>query len=333
MRSTICAVIFLALLVGDLAGAATKYVIKDLGVLSGDNSSSAYAINGKGQIIGSSSFVKMPLTELPPSRVFLWEDGRMTEIKWLSKAADFIGADINDSGAVLIYQFAESFVVQKGKATKIKPPGGSLRDMTAYEINNRGEVVGVCRGGGKVERPFLWKNGVSEALEMPSDLGRVDWMLINDKGQIAATVEKADKGKQIVQWEDGKMKVLADTSGSYHAADLADDGTIVGRLAMSYRSGAFAWRNGVFKDLRAPEGLKSGGANCINSKGTIAGVCYTEKGKYLPVVWDKDGVPTVLPTLRGGDCLVADMNDGGVIVGAAEDAPTEYHAVMWTPVK
>src|SRR3954453_8757897 len=49
----------------------TRWTMKDLGTLRGDESSEAVAINGRGEIIGNSYTHGAP----HPSRAFLWRDG------------------------------------------------------------------------------------------------------------------------------------------------------------------------------------------------------------------------------------------------------------------
>lgn len=333
MKRTVCAVVLLTLLACNLAGAATKYVIKDLGILPGTKDSIADAINNKGQIVGTSQILSWAADgKTPVSHAFLWQNGRMTEITIPGKDQDILFTDISDSGRILIGTNSNSFIVQGVMAKKIEGlPGYPI--VVAAAINNRGDVVGRCENAKGLTVPFIRRNGIMKALPTPPESHNVYGMALNERGQAAGTVEEFETATFCLLWEDGKMRSLGGAAHFSIVADISEDGTIVGEHYSEGDDQAFVLRNGRQTFLKAPKGLRPDSAQCINSKGVIAGACTTEKQERQAVAWDSDGVPHLLASLGGTESWANDINDAGVIVGVSEDKDGNYRAVMWTPVK
>jgi uncharacterized membrane protein len=187
--------------------------------------------------------------------------------------------------------------------------------------------------GGGYAIPFLRHNGITKALPVPSGCDDLEHVALNEKGQAVAIVGDTGQWEHCLLWENGKMRVLEGGQAMRFARDMSEDGTIVGEAHASLGNQAIVLRDGRCANLRAPKGLLSDSASCINSKGVIAGTCETERFDARPVVWDAQGVPTELPTLGGTNCAIGDINDAGVIVGVSEDTEWRNHAVMWTPAK
>jgi probable HAF family extracellular repeat protein len=104
--------------------------MQDLGVLPGDASSAAQAINNKGQVLGNSC------DQSGNCRVFLWQDGVMTDFNTLLQHNSSLYAinagDINDRGEVNGWAFDQSN--GETNAFLATPKQGDLRTMQVESI-------------------------------------------------------------------------------------------------------------------------------------------------------------------------------------------------------
>lgn len=340
MRRLVCAVIFLTLILASLAGAATKYVIKDLGVLPGDDSSSASAINNKGQVVGVSWSEKDTSNDgVYADHPFIWDNGRLTRItalkgnEWLSEVY------INDDGTILVQDGTEAYIV-RGDSVKKVEHSDSYYVVQAYAIDSRGAVLGDFFNIDGSSRCCFWESGMLNELYKFSGVGQTYTPAANDKGQVVWTSESPNGRTRVSLWENGKVQILKDVPKSCITTGISADGTIVGFISegeglVKIPQKPFVWRSGAVEYLEPPKGLKGGSAECINKSGTIGGWCEMKTGdeSMRAVVWDKDGTPTELPRLGGTDSEARDINDAGVIIGWATDKKDKEHAVLWTPVK
>jgi probable HAF family extracellular repeat protein len=64
-------------------------------------------------------------------------------------------------------------------------PGGNY--SAAFDINNRGQVVGVSNTGSGVYRPFLWDGGTMTELPLLPGAEQGAALRITDRGQIIGT--------------------------------------------------------------------------------------------------------------------------------------------------
>jgi probable HAF family extracellular repeat protein len=86
----------LALLIG-AQPASAQLSITDLGTLPGGDSSVAFGINNRGQVVGSSTAASGEFRD----HAFVWENGKMTDLGTLPGAGDSVAFDINDRGQVV----------------------------------------------------------------------------------------------------------------------------------------------------------------------------------------------------------------------------------------
>ncbi len=167
----------------------------DLGSLN-DHSS---LLNNKGQIVGS-------LTKSNDNlRAFLWDSTTgMQELGVLGTRTDglsaSVGNGINDNsqvvGASTTNNSDEGHACLWDSTTETQDLGvlGTFDGETfseAYDINNKGQVVGISTSSKGKYRPFLWENGLMSDLNnlIDPDSG---WVLyeanaINDLGQIVGS--------------------------------------------------------------------------------------------------------------------------------------------------
>jgi probable HAF family extracellular repeat protein len=151
---------------GGATQAEARWVITDLGTLGGNNSR-AVAINGRGQVIGSSR------TRSDADHAVLWENGKMRDLGTFGGPGSEPTA-INDKGQVIGSADTEvmgnegnhpdyiphAFIWQSGKMRDLGTLGGSGRSSVsgsgAWGVNERGQVVGLLgRSPARGERRHL----------------------------------------------------------------------------------------------------------------------------------------------------------------------------------
>ncbi len=160
----------------------------DLGTLPGDLRSSGGAINGGGQVVGSSASAS-------GSRVFLWQ--RDTGMVDLGLPVVFSsGSAISENGLV-----AGSFRTETGETRPFLYRDGEMVDLgtlpddesaQALGVNSLGQVVGITGSSSARRHAFLWQEGVG-LLDLndliPSNSGweLIEARAINDAGQIVGS--------------------------------------------------------------------------------------------------------------------------------------------------
>lgn len=255
------------------AQAATFYTVTELGFSPSD-------INNRGQVVGNT---------------LLWESGKGTT------HLGFRATAINDSGQVV------------GGRYLWDPSTGvtDLGDLTAYDINNLGQVVGSIRavrsadlGYGDVEEvkethPFVWDShsGVT-------DLGL------------------------IVTWLGGNYPPLWYVYEDHsYATSINDYGQIVGNTTAFYADatmpflvgGSLGSRPGQSFWSPQPGGYSRMYGNDINNLGQVVGCRSTRDALCAAYIWDTEfidlGPP---PGYQQGDYDYSDavgINDSGQVVG------------------
>ncbi len=123
----------------------------DLGVLPGEEESSATAINGAGQVVGSSGRVD-PETYAVASRSFLYANG--VRIPLPVPSVQSTALDLNDHGVIVGTMRAaggrsrhHAYVFADGVVTNLNgliPVAGAFHLEYAYGINNAGQIAGVA---------------------------------------------------------------------------------------------------------------------------------------------------------------------------------------------
>jgi probable HAF family extracellular repeat protein len=170
----------------------------DLGTLGGHApfgiDSIAYAINDRGQIVGTA------LPPEPPLHAFLWEEGVMQDLGTLggnSEATQAFG--INNSGAVVgvsqtLSEEMHAFVWRNGVMQDLGTLGGD--SSYAYAINRAGQIVGGSRTSTSPQfnagHAFIWERGriidLNEVVtNLPADVVLEVARAINDDGSIVGT--------------------------------------------------------------------------------------------------------------------------------------------------
>jgi probable HAF family extracellular repeat protein len=156
----------------------------------GGPSSSAAAINDRGQIVGSADTKVRDKDGAPLSHAALWEKGRVTDLGTLGGPTSE-ALDINDRGQIVGKadtkakgEFGDpiwhAFLWEKGKMTDLGPLFNE-----AKAINDRGQIVGHC----DFPKPFrddacLWENGKLTDLGTLPRMPDSSAFALNNSGQI-----------------------------------------------------------------------------------------------------------------------------------------------------
>lgn len=293
--------------------------MRDLGVLPGGYRSEALAVNGRGQVVGTSNVADRT------SHAFLWQDDAMID---LGAAPGVIG--INERGQVVIPAWRHSVMWDKGVSRRLP--------LMAWALNDPGHVAGAIRLSNGGHHAAVWSKGRLRDL---GTLGGIqsEAVAINNRGLIVGTSETKSGASHGFLWRNGKMIDLGTLggrasevwSGLTDGAPINERGQVVGvSQTKSAAWHAFLWQNGTMADLgiAVPElGLST--IYAINERGQV--LVSTDKNSFF---WDK-GKPTRLGTL-GGRCTEPEgLNDLGDIVGASCLPPATPklqgtpHAFIW----
>ncbi|MBU1086084.1 MAG: immunoglobulin domain-containing protein [Candidatus Omnitrophica bacterium] len=181
-----------------------------------------------------------------------------------------------------------------------------VRDLGAWEpkdINNNGQIV-----GSENSKPVFWNNGIKTII---SDLEGVAYA-INEIGQVAGTIglntSDEEDGQKAFQWESGTLTFLDLSPGDSYAADINDNGWILG--GNNYEIGFWVNKYSPFQMVWPGSAEDRYYAVAINNLGDILGsVVHRTYNSFTfgPVVWGQD-----LPSIDNYSLL--HINDNKQIV-------------------
>jgi probable HAF family extracellular repeat protein len=311
---------------GIAAQASTQtYSITDLGTLGGF-STTAYGINGNGQIVGK-SLVKLTSgkTYHYTYHAFLYSAGTMTDLGTLG-GDDSEARAINKYGDVVGFSNLcagcspyHAFLYHNGHMTDLGTLGGSCSN--AYGMNDLGEVVGeACTTTSQVA--FLYSGGTMTDLGGPYSGASG----INNSHQVVG-----GSGSHAVLWSNGTMTDLGTLGGSYSAAYAINNvGQIVGDASPPKSSvHAFLYSGGKMKDLGVF--YDSSVAEAINTFGVVVG--ESDNHAFLYTGGKLQDLNTLIPSGSGWLLTEATgINDTGQIVCNAINTNGYTHALLLNPI-
>jgi probable HAF family extracellular repeat protein len=277
--------------------------------LPGFQSSSANAVNDRGQVVGGS------WTPFGNGHAFLWQRGELTDLGAFQPGDYSDAADINERGDVVGrsavgYNF-HATLWRDGQLVDLGTLNGTRSEATA--INNRGQIVGAWSTDDGVSHGFLWEHGQMRDLGLPAFYVPVD---INDRGVVlVATLLQPQGG---VLWRDG---VLAEIEAS-GVRQLNNRGEVIGVRELapggSVQQQAFLWRGGSATVLPTLPGVTRTWAYAINDRGDIVG--NTIDDQVVPydlhvVMWRGGRLIDLTRTGVPGDVSVIGVSNNGVLAG------------------
>jgi probable HAF family extracellular repeat protein len=268
---------------GDAASHAFLWrhgIMTDLGTLPGGVNSRANAINGTGEIVGSSDALTpslSPAGDVVAPQAFLYSRGKLTDIdpdSHLSYTPGSWAYGINDAGQVVgdvLAPSADSLAfLYSGGVFGTLPLSGM--EPQARGINRRGEIV----GSSWVDQapPFLFAGGVQASLG--SAPGQAE--AINATGAIVGELKTPGGSSHAFLSVAGALTDLGTLGGPTSRANALDgSGRVVGTADVAGGAAhAFLYRHGAMVDLddliSPASGWSLENATGINASGEIVGV-------------------------------------------------------------
>jgi probable HAF family extracellular repeat protein len=361
----ITAMTFFAALAAPLRLVAQKqirYSVTDLGTLGG-RFSIAEAINNKGWVDGSAN-----LPGDAQQHATLWVHGLKIDLGTLGGPNSLALIGPNNRGQVVgqaetsapdpnkknfcsffTENICRAFLWHNGVMRDLGTLGGN--NSTAYDINNRGQVVGAaentttdttCTTYQFQFKPAVWEEEEHEIRELPTFSGDPDGLIqvINDHGQAVGSSGKCNNiAAHALLWQDGTVTDLGSLGGTMYSVAfyINNRGQVVGTsdLPGDTTHHAFLWQNEAMADLGTLDFYSA--ALAVNEEGLIVGISCDQIGSCRALVW-KNGVITDLNTLiPAGSPLhlffAGGVNSRGQIVGGAINNNTgQFHAFLATPI-
>jgi probable HAF family extracellular repeat protein len=165
----------------------------------GDPDSAATAINDRGLVIGISGLCSNAVGGESAKHALLWENGHPINLGNLGAEAWNTPVSLNNQGQVIgfannVEGNAQAFLwTEVSRKMRALPFIGNDNSSAAYDINEKGQIVGISNGGTEPygARAFLYENGMMMDLnglvQGDSSLYLFLAQGINDRGEIVGT--------------------------------------------------------------------------------------------------------------------------------------------------
>jgi probable HAF family extracellular repeat protein len=345
MKRSGLSLLFVALLLcaSAVQGVAQLYNVADLGTLSGNSVSNAYALNNAGEAVGTASSPTAAIA-------VMFSGGKTTSISTLgsdvsvatamSGAAEIAGYNIFDSNPTSGFQ---AFLYSNGRMTNINSASLFPAGTAAWGINNAGQVVGTGYLSSSNFHAFLYSDGKMIDLG-PKNAYQASAVAINNAGQVVGGYYLASGKAGEFLYSNGKMITLPVPAGfsAVSAFAINDNGEIAGAIYPTSGAPAHAasYRNGDWVDLGAITGALASTAKAINISGQIVGTAVFRQtqyhppkpGKHVPFIATANGLVdlnTLIPPGTGFTLTDAvGINDSGQILCDANNTGGSEHAVL-----
>ena len=327
-------------------GIAQTYTVTDLGTLSGNRVSKAYALNNPGVAAGTSSSPTAAIA-------VMFSGGKATSISTLQGSVS-VATAINGSGQIVGWNSFNSnpnfdpqaFLYSTGSMKNINSPSLFPSGTEAWGINNFGAVVGTGYLTASNFHAFLYSGGQMKDIGPPGAY-QASAVAINTSGQIVGGYSLTSGAAGEFLYSNGQMSTLPVPVGSNGVGAFAinDNGVIAGAVYFSSGAPAHAARfsNGVWTDLGAIPGAGSSTAKAINIAGQIVGTAIfaqtqyhpPKPGKHVPFISTTSGLVDLNTLIPAGTGFIltdaVGINDSGQILCDANNAGGNEHAVLLTP--
>ena len=249
-------------------------VITDIGALPGTYSSSPFAVNNRGEVVGAA------MNTIPDSnsmfgsgyqtRAFYWKDGVMQDLGTLGTGTDALAGLINERGQVVGVSYTNaipsavcaqggSYLLTTGsfiwdKKNGMKDLGGFGGTCTlASDINNRGQIVGgSALPGDSIFHPFVWDAETGMTTLGTPDGGYGGAGALNENGDVVGSAADNSSVVHALLWRK--------RGGKWRMTDL---GTFAGGCPFASSVNASAQVVG-FDSCAGLPFLSEGGANIVD---------------------------------------------------------------------
>jgi len=269
-----------------------------LGTIEGSNQSAAFAVNGRGQVVGG-ALLTLPDPFSPfgfELRAFQWQDGVMENLGTLG-GPESVAYFVNKSDQIVGTSYTDS-VANPGTGLPTQDPflweNGTMLDLgglggtfgTPNYFDDQGRIVGGSNlVGDLTEHAFLWtkSEGMQDLGTLGGNFSQANWM--NRAGEIVGISNKQDNQAVFaVLWSGGTLISLGTVPGDAcsDAYSINSKTQVVGVLAETGSfsdtdRGAFVWEEGHMIDLNTflPKGAylqQLTDADNINDRGEIVGL-------------------------------------------------------------
>lgn len=203
----------------------------------------------------------------------------------------------------------------EGAVQYIVTPLG-VPNSQVYQINQTGQVVGYVTAADGSEQGFVWTAG--QMAMLPTLVGNSRARALNDHSQIVggASAASGSADPRAVLWQSGAIQDLTTLGGPKLTVSYGINNA--GQILVGTGTSGYLWEDGVLRSL----GFEGG--NAINESGQVAGAQNTGQsdanGSIFHGVFWEDGTIHDLGTLGGKRSVAYDLNDAGLVVGAANRA-------------
>lgn len=220
---------------------------------------------------------------------------------------------------------------KNGKITNLGLLAGHQKYVSVTGVNQAGTVVGSAPKNTGFGEPtaFRSRNGKLAALpELPKAIGSTA-QAVNERGDIVGGVLTEDQIWQPVIWPADKPGTVVrltglPTGGNSIVEGIDKDGTLLVSYDHPTRSRVgYLWKDGTAHELAMPEDAYDVVLRGISNGRVIGQVSYG-KGGDGPLLWDRDGKPSVPP--RAAD--LQGINRDGQLVGRTDD-PSRHEFGVW----
>lgn len=177
-------------------------------------------------------------------------------------------------------------------------------------------------------------SAATDARWVMRDLGRLEVLAINDRGQIVGSRQGGGCGGQPILWQNGKVTVLTRAGDCGVANAINASGQIVGwHFGSKSEQDAFLWKGGELTNL-AFDAINE--ATGINGRGHVVGTSafwgesddpYT--GLDGPHAWLWRSGKKISIGGAGKASAASGLNDSGVAVGWHRTTSGRWRALVW----
>ncbi|MEP7214243.1 MAG: hypothetical protein ABI791_14285 [Acidobacteriota bacterium] len=287
----------------------------DIGSLGGDTILPV-DLNNRGDIVGTST-----LSDDFDRHAFLYSSGQLTDLGTINGPESFASA-VNERGDVAGWSVwlsddeLHAFLFRKAKMLDLGTLLGTAAEgefSFAYDINNRGDVVGSSTSETFYFHAFAYRNG--EMIDLGTLGGAASGAtLVNDRGEVVGNSLLAGNAiyHAFLVRDDKMIDLTPDVSENTIAVDLNERGNVVVRSATR----SFVYSGGTLTEITA-EGVSLAQAEAMNVKGEVVGSALFAGDSQVHAFLYSRGELIDLGTLAGGTSTAFDINDKGEVVGVS----------------